>query len=131
MVPPGPKCSFSNQIYPKIRYATLDVVIESYLVTSRSRNISTYKQRAANRANAQKSTGPKSKSGKSVSRANAYQHGLTAKQIVVPGETPEQFEKLREGLVADFAPGTTIEFELIDHLAALLLRRRRPPPTSP
>ena len=62
-----------------------------------------------------------------MSRANAYQHGLTAKQIVVPGETPEQFEKLREGLVADFAPGTTIEFELIDHLAALLLRRRRPP----
>ena len=61
-----------------------------------------------------------------MSRANAYKHGLTAKQIIVPGETPEQFEKLRKGLTADFAPGTTIEFELIDHLAALLLRRRRP-----
>jgi len=84
------------------------------------------KQLAANRANAKRSTGPKSKRGKKRSRANAMTHGLTAKQIIVQGETTEQFEELREGLIADFAPGTTIEFELIDHLAALLLRRRRP-----
>jgi hypothetical protein len=81
----------------------------------------------ANRANARRSTGPKSNAGKQRSRANAVTHGLTAKDIVVPGETPDQFEKLRKGLIDDFAPGTTIEFELIDHLAALLLRRRRPP----
>ncbi len=41
-------------------------------------------------------------------------HGLTAKQIIVPGETPEQFESLREGLIADFALVTTLEFELAD-----------------
>jgi hypothetical protein len=85
------------------------------------------KQIKANRANARLSTGPKSDGGKQRSRANAATHGLTAKQIIVPGETPEQFERLRKGLIADFAPGTTIEFELIDQLAALLLRRRRPP----
>ena len=84
------------------------------------------KQLTANQANAQRSTGPKTARGKKRSRANALKHGLTAKQIIVQGETPEQFEELRQGLVADFAPGTTIELELIDHLAALLLRRRRP-----
>jgi hypothetical protein len=85
------------------------------------------KQLQANRANAKRSTGPKSEKGKKRSRANAMAHGLTAKQIIVPGETPEQFERLREDLIADFAIVTTIEFELVDHLAALLLRRRRPP----
>ena len=85
------------------------------------------KQLAANRANARRSTGPKSERGKARSRTNAITHGLTAKQVIVPGETPEQFEKLRRGLIADFAPGTTIERELVDQLAALLLRRRRAP----
>ena len=85
------------------------------------------KQLAANRVNARRSTGPKSERGKARSRTNAITHGLTAKQVIVPGETPEQFEKLRRGLIADFAPGTTIERELVDQLAALLLRRRRAP----
>ena len=85
------------------------------------------KQLEANRSNAQRSTGPKSENGKKRSRANAMTHGLTAKKIIFPGETPEQFERLREGLIADFGLVTTLEFELVDHLAALLLRRRRPP----
>ena len=34
--------------------------------------MATYKQRTANRANAQKSRGPKSEEGKSVARMNAY-----------------------------------------------------------
>ena len=89
--------------------------------------MTTTKQLEANRANARLSTGPRTKNGKKRSRANAMTHGLTAKQIIVPGETPEQFESLREGLIADFALVTTLEFELADHLASLLLRRRRPP----
>lgn len=89
--------------------------------------MSSKKQIEANRTNALRSAGPKSERGKRRSRANAVTHGLTAKQIIVPGETTEQFEKLRKGLIVDFAPGSTIEFELIDQLAALLLRRRRPP----
>ena len=84
-------------------------------------------QLEANRANARRSTGPKTPSGKARSSMNAVKHGLTAKQIIVPGETPEQFDKLRDGLIADFAPGTTIERELVDQLASLLLRRRRAP----
>jgi hypothetical protein len=85
------------------------------------------RQLEANRANARRSTGPKSQRGKARSRRNALTHGLTATQILVPGEKPEQLDRLREGLHADFAPGSTIERELVDQLALLLLRRRRVP----
>jgi hypothetical protein len=59
------------------------------------------KQREANRANARRSTGPKSKQGKSRSKMNAVTHGLTAEHILIPGEKPEDFRKLRDGLVAE------------------------------
>ena len=58
---------------------------------------------------------------------NAVTHGLTATEIVVPGEEPEQFDRLREGLNADFAPGGTIERKLVDVLAGLLWRQQRLP----
>lgn len=43
-------------------------------------DMTTTKQIAANRANAQSSTGPRSLAGKTRSRMNAVQHGLTANQ---------------------------------------------------
>ncbi|HZQ53175.1 MAG TPA: hypothetical protein VFB14_13315, partial [Bryobacteraceae bacterium] len=38
---------------------------------------------AANRANAEKSTGPKSEEGKSRSSRNSFKHGLYSKQLVL------------------------------------------------
>ena len=46
-----------------------------------------------NRANAQKSTGPKTASGKERSRANALKHGLTGAGVVVPPEDFDRFER--------------------------------------
>ena len=43
-------------------------------------------QRAANRLNAQRSTGPKSIEGKDAARRNALKHGLTGAGVVIPGE---------------------------------------------
>jgi hypothetical protein len=40
----------------------------------------------ANRSNAKKSTGPKTKSGKSVASSNAMKHGATSKQLISPTE---------------------------------------------
>jgi hypothetical protein len=51
-------------------------------------------QFAANRANAQKSTGPRSAEGKSASRFNALKHGIDAASIVIPGEDPADYEAL-------------------------------------
>jgi hypothetical protein len=85
------------------------------------------KQIEANRANARRSTGPRSEDGKSRSSKNALQHGLKSREIVIWGENPDQFEVLRAGLEADFRPTSIIECELIDRLAGLLWRLRRIP----
>ncbi len=50
---------------------------------------------AANRRNAQKSTGPRSDEGKAQSRLNALKHGMTAKVVVLPTEDAEEFERRR------------------------------------
>jgi len=51
-------------------------------------------QIAANRTNAQKSTGPRSVEGKAASRFNALKHGMDAKAIVLPNEDPAEYEAL-------------------------------------
>ena len=42
----------------------------------------------ANRANAQKSTGPRTAEGKAKVAPNAIKHGLLAEQVVVKDEAP-------------------------------------------
>ena len=56
------------------------------------------KQVAANRANAKRSTGPKTVAGKALSRMNAYKHGLTAETNVIGDEDPSEFDRLRAEL---------------------------------
>ena len=56
--------------------------------------MATQAQINANRANAQKSTGPRSVEGKSASRFNALKHGIDAASIVIPGEDPADYDAL-------------------------------------
>ena len=81
----------------------------------------------ANRANAKRSTGPSTESGRVRSKMNALKHGLSAKAIVIEGEDPGQFEALRAGLERDFEAPTVIERELVEDLSVLLWRQRRVP----
>ena len=85
------------------------------------------KQLAANRANAKRSTGPKSPTGKAASRVNARRHGLTAETIVIGNEDPNQFRFLRAALEEEFRPLPGLEEELIDRMAGQLWRLRRAP----
>jgi len=89
--------------------------------------MATYKQRTANRANAQKSRGPKSEEGKSVARMNAYRHGLTGKTLVFGDEDPKAFDALRAQLEAEFNPRLGLETDLVERLAAYIWRMRRIP----
>ena len=75
------------------------------------------RQLEANRANAKRSTGPKSASGKARSRLNAVTHGLTSRQLVVGAEKPEDFDALREALFADLEPSGALQCELVDEIA--------------
>jgi len=46
---------------------------------------------AVNRANAQRSTGPRTEAGKQHSALNALRHGLTAQTAVLPSEDPAAY----------------------------------------
>ena len=82
----------------------------------------------ANRENSLHSTGPVSIAGKAASSRNSFRHGLTSKQIVLPGEDPEEWDALRESLFRLYAPANDIERTLVEEVAAgtwRLARARR------
>src|SRR5260370_8547295 len=68
----------------------------------------------ANRANAQKSTGPRSAEGKSASRFNALKHGIDAASVVIPGEDPAEYEALAADYRRDFRPQSPSEIFHVD-----------------
>lgn len=62
------------------------------------------RQLQANRANAKRSTGPRTKAGKAVSRGNALKHGILSRVIDLPPMTRRlELGSLREGrsLISD------------------------------
>ena len=66
----------------------------------------------ANRANAQKSTGPRTPEGKARSSRNAITHGLLARYVIPandPVEDPAEFELLIDALVDQFRPRDCFE----------------------
>ena len=85
------------------------------------------KQLVANRANAKRSTGPKTETGKALSRMNAHKHGLTAETIVFRDEDPKAFDTLRAELEEEYNPRLGIESELVERIAVLMWRMRRIP----
>ena len=60
--------------------------------------MSSERQIRANRLNAKQSTGPSSSDGKARVASNPLKHGLTAKRIVLPSESAEEFEAFRIAL---------------------------------
>jgi hypothetical protein len=83
------------------------------------------KQTEANRANAQKSTGPVTPEGKQRSRCNALRHGLTAEVIIGALEDAEDYQAFEQGIVADYDAQSTVERELVRRLAGVFWRLRR------
>ncbi|HXS95417.1 MAG TPA: hypothetical protein VN736_12495 [Candidatus Limnocylindrales bacterium] len=81
---------------------------------------------AANRANAKKSTGPKSTAGKVRSSRNAIKHGFRSDvHTVFSTEDVEDVERIKADLVAVYEPQTGEEFLAIEHLAIAHQRRLR------
>ena len=85
------------------------------------------KQLHTNRANATKSTGPRSQAGKARSRLNSRKHGLAAKMLIIVGENTDDFDQLRTGLIDEHDPQSVLECELVERLAGILWRLRRVP----
>ena len=68
----------------------------------------------ANRANAKKSTGPKTAEGKARSALNAMTHGLTAQQAVLPNEDPDAYIAAKAAWIDTLLPSDTIELALVE-----------------
>jgi hypothetical protein len=79
----------------------------------------------ANRANAQKSTGPRSVEGKSASRFNALKHGIDAASIVIPGEDPADYEALAAHYLHEYRPQSASESFHVDTMLRADWHKRR------
>ena len=82
------------------------------------------RQRAANRRNAQRSTGPRSAAGKRASRQNALRHGLTARL----GEDPardRQVETLAKLIAGPDPTGSQLHYARIAADATLRIKQIR------
>ena len=87
--------------------------------------MSTPAQIAANRANAQKSTGPRTPKGKAASRFNGLKHGLDAASIVIPGEDPADYEALADDFRREFHPSSALEHHHVETIIRSAWLKRR------
>ncbi len=74
-------------------------------------------QIAANQANSQKSTGPKTPEGKTKSSRNRLSWGFNSNTIVIPGEDPNELRLLLEDFMAEYQPATVTEQVLVEKMA--------------
>jgi hypothetical protein len=79
----------------------------------------------ANRKNAKKSTGAKTKEGKRIVANNALKHGVFAKQLVLSDENPEDYQQLFDELQIALNPVGALEYSLVERIAVTLWRQRR------
>ncbi|HZS53142.1 MAG TPA: hypothetical protein VFA65_01965 [Bryobacteraceae bacterium] len=75
------------------------------------------RKREANRANAQKSTGPLTEIGRERVSRNARKHGLTGAFEVLEGEDQEMFDGLLNRLMEEEKPACLAEIELVKKMA--------------
>jgi hypothetical protein len=87
--------------------------------------MSTRKQRAASRANGQKSQGPITPAGKANSRYNALKHGIDAKQQIMFHESAEDLAELAAEYHEHYSPANVDERFLVDTLINNEWRLRR------
>jgi hypothetical protein len=79
--------------------------------------MATEQQIQANRRNALRSTGPITPEGKAAVRLNALRHGMRARGILLPGESPEEYHRLCADLESDWQPQNRTEQLLVEQMA--------------
>jgi hypothetical protein len=75
------------------------------------------RKREANRANAQKSTGPRTEAGLEKVSKNSRKHGLTGMFEVLEGEDQDMFDGLLNQLIEEEKPACLAEVELVKKMA--------------
>ncbi len=80
---------------------------------------------AANRRNAQRSTGPKTIEGKRAVASNALKHGALSRRVLLPGEDAAAFVELHDNVTQDLQPVGYVEALLVDRVVEGWWRLRR------
>src|ERR1700675_1338222 len=71
---------------------------------------------AINKANAQKSTGPRTEAGKQRSSLNALRHGLTGQTVVLPTEDHSAYQRHSQSFRDEYHPKGATEAQLVQSL---------------
>ncbi len=79
----------------------------------------------ANRLNAQKSSGPKTKRGKRRSRFNACTHRYFCRHLVLTGECEEEFIIIREEMLESLKPQNLAELLVVDRIVSAMWKLKR------
>jgi hypothetical protein len=79
----------------------------------------------AAKSNGAKSNGPITLEGKARSAKNSLKHGLTGGDVVIPGESQEEFDILHADFVAHYLPSGEMETDLVFEIASSRWRLRR------
>jgi len=88
--------------------------------------MTTEKQAAANRANARKSTGPRTEAGREIAKLNAVKHGGLSPFPVLPEvETRDAWQAHLDGTIASLQPSGHLETVLAERIALILWRMNR------
>src|SRR5690242_5638450 len=89
------------------------------------RNSASARKLAANRANAQKSTGPRTTEGKALACRNATSHGLFTDFCLMPGEDAQDYLAFRHGILASLHPTDPAQLLLADKVVSAQWRIKR------
>ncbi len=87
--------------------------------------MATNAQIAANQANAQHSTGPRTAEGKARVAANPLQHGFRSASVLIPGEDPAEFDALRAAIEDEYRPEGHEQTRCVEEMAAAWWRLQR------
>lgn len=70
-------------------------------------------------------TGPRTEAGKTRSSLNSTKHGLTSTKVLLPYESEEEYNTLRDSLIEEYAPVNDLELTLATIVVETLWRRQR------
>ena len=80
---------------------------------------------AANRATAQKSTGPRTAEGKDASKLNGLKHGLSSPLVVLPCEDQNEYNAMHQAFLEEYTPVSPTEEALVKQIADSQWKMRR------
>jgi hypothetical protein len=93
------------------------------------KKVMSLEQLEANRRNAQRSTGPKTRNGRAVYKMNALKHGILSKEVLVRGlniqENALELLALHERFRRELKPVGPVEEMLVDQIVTARWRLRR------